>query len=129
MVGFVFSFLFHRANTPVVLGTTENEEASLFLGEHSAIAFRAIKLRVAELLLDPVRTETGLTSVTQMRGGQLAPAIKNTFGLEVNSFGFTVHLVRSRSDPGLKSILQIADKMTKNMFPSVLYFRYSSINV
>lgn len=129
MVGFVFSFLFHRANTPVVRGTTENEEASLFLGEHSVIAFRAIKLRVAELLLDPVRTETGLTSVTQMRGGLLAPAIKNTFGLEVNSFGFTVHLVRSRSDPGLKSILQIADKMTKNMFPSVLYFRYSSINV
>lgn len=51
------------------------------------------------------------------------------FGLEVRIFGFTVHLVRSRSDPGLKSISQIAAKMTKNMFPSMLYFRYSSLNV
>jgi len=38
------------------------------------------------------------------------------FGLEVRIFEFTVHLVRSRPGPGLKSISQIAAKMTKICF-------------
>lgn len=68
----------------------------------------------------------GIASVIQRSAGAHR---SEPLGLEVSTFGFTVHLVRSRSDLRLKSISQIADKMTKNMFPSVLYFRYSSLNV